>query len=223
VARGRLPRAPPPQLPPVRRRAGDLPDRLLDAERGAGVARLPPLRVGVRRRAGGVLGLRADPLLCSRGRRARRPREPSPPADRNADDPDAARARRRDTDRRAADFGPAPHGFRRWRGAGERLRRPGPPGLHRADGRAGGSAERDRAQLLDLQRGAGDRASGRGEPPRRGRRGRVLLLQRRELCGRARGPAAYASPRRGARAPPHRSARQRAPLGRALRLGRTRS
>src|SRR5437870_1034835 len=62
AAAGALPCAPPPQLPPVHRRSGHLADRLLDAERGPGLAGLPALGLRAGAGGGGVHGLPADPL-----------------------------------------------------------------------------------------------------------------------------------------------------------------
>src|SRR5262245_61014354 len=74
-----LPRPPSPELPPLRRRAGALARRLLDAERGAELARLSPLRLRVRARRRRVRRLRARLLRGAARRRRGRPRAPLRP------------------------------------------------------------------------------------------------------------------------------------------------
>ena len=100
------------------------------------------------------------------------------------------RARRADArrDRRAVAGLPALGAARR----GARRRRAGAAGAHVLDGRPRRAAERGRAQLEPLQRGARDRPGGRRHR-RRGRGRRLLLrVQRRELPRRARRAAADA-------------------------------
>ena len=81
----------------------------------------------------------------------------------------------------------------------QRLRHPGAAVVRRRDGRPRGSAERDRAQLVDGQRRARRRSGGRGPAGRGGRRGLVLPAQRRQLPRGDRRPAADAACRSGAR------------------------
>ena len=96
----------------------------------------------------------------------------------------------------------------------QRVRHPRAPVVHRRDGRPGGPAERDRAQLLDGQRRARRRPGGGRDPGGRDRRGVVLPAERHQLRGRDRGTppdggagawapasAAFAVPRHGRRVP----------------------
>src|SRR5439155_12317867 len=94
-------------------------------------------------------------------------------------------------------------GSRRVPGRRQRVRYPGPPGVHRRPGRQRRLDERDRAQLFGIQRGARGRPRGGGSVDRRTGRGRVLLAERGELPCRDRGapgdaaPALRRGPRRG--------------------------
>ena len=153
----------------------------MDAERRRGVAdphadQLPVLRRSDRRPqlAGGA------PVQPVR-RRDCRPRRQAPvhhlhAAGVHARGPDRCDPRLDARRRRLAGVAPRDDSGHR-----ERVRHPDAPVVHRGDGGQGRSDERDRAQLLAVQRCACHRPGDRGVPDRRSRDSLVLLPQQREL------------------------------------------
>ena len=127
---------PPPQLPPLLRRAGRLARRHVDAEHRARVARDRALRLGARRRRARLLPLRAVPPPRARRRRADRPLRHAPAPGRDAGDRDARLGRARDRDADRLGDAPARLRARRARRARARLRRAGSSDAHVPDGRA---------------------------------------------------------------------------------------
>jgi len=153
------------------------------------VARVPPHGiVGAARRLL-VREPRARLPLRHRRRHGGRSRQPSPHHRRDAERVDGAAARARRAHphahrARVARLRPRGHPRRR-----QRVRHPGAAVVPRRDGRARGSDERDRAQLVDGERRARRRAGDR-RAARRGRgRGLVLSAERPQLHRRDRGAA----------------------------------
>ena len=196
---------PPPELPPLLHRPGDLGQRHLDAEHLARLARRRADRLADRRRRARLLPLRAVHPLRALRRRRRRPDRQPPARD--------VYAVRIDDGVRGAD-GDGLHALveraarlraRARRRHGPRLRRARPPRAHLPDGRARRAPERRRAEREHVQRLACRRSRGRGHRDRLGRDRRLLPAQHDQLPGGAGRPAADA-PRRALRGPPARRA-----------------
>ena len=202
TARRTFTELPVPQLPALLRGSAHVPDRRVDAANRSRLVRARadevtavPTRLADRGRRDGVHAVPAVHALRPLRRRDHRPPRRAPPRPRHADRPD--------------DRGHRPHVARllRHRGAvdavRDRVRERHDHGARRAfapaadvpDGRARGSAKRDRAQLEPLQRVADPRPVGGGDPARvRGRRS-LLPRQRDQLRRGDRRPAADADER----------------------------
>ena len=161
-----VPRAPLAQLPPVLHRPGHLPDWHLDDAAGHRVAGLPPHRLGVpawRRQL-----RRPDPLIfhSAAGRRVGGPVGSPQGADCDTGARDGAVACPCGTDAERAHHHAVDHRFDALPGCHQRCRDPDPPVVRGADDRGPRQSEqRDRAQFVELQRGAS------GWPGHRGRAG----------------------------------------------------
>ena len=176
-----------PQLPPLLRRTDDFPERHVDADGGASVARAHAHPLCHHARL--IVALQTLPMLLlgPYGGRDRRPGGQAPTDDPLAG-PDGlagASARHPDRNRRGASvweigvLGRPP-------GPQQRLREPGQAVVHAGDGRLREPAQRGQPQLGARQRGAQDRPGVGGHPDRDGRRGRLLPGQRGQLRRRDR-------------------------------------
>ena len=170
-----------PELPALLRRAGDLADRDLDADDGAGVA-----------------GARADGL-GDRPRHRRRPPDAAHAAARavrradrrshgqaEADGRAAGPHGRAGADPRRAHADPSRDVHRRVRPRGrprpqQLLREPRAAGVRARDGRVGQPPERRQPELHARERRPRDRSGDRRRPDRHGRRGLVLHAERAQL------------------------------------------
>ncbi|CAA9226016.1 MAG: Uncharacterized MFS-type transporter, partial [uncultured Acidimicrobiales bacterium] len=170
-----------PQLPHLHRRAGDLAQRDLDAERGPGLARAAPHRQRHRPRARDRAPVPPRPAVRPLRRGHRRPLPQAPVAPRHPDrghDPGAgARSPRHHRDGRALD------GVRHGGGVRPRHRRrqPGPADLRARDGRSRQPDQRDHAELGCRQRCPGRRPRPRRRPHRRRRHRDLLRAERLQL------------------------------------------
>ena len=190
-------RPPPPQLPPLHRRAVGVVGGHLDAIRRAGLAGLsiePFARhAGSRRLRLRDPGARRWPV----GRRDRGPRQHPPAADLHPGRRHAPGLYAGGVDLQRPRAGLAGRGDGSAPGRRQRLRRACAPGVRRRHGGQGRSAQRHRPELDGLQFGPGHWTRGGRHSVGHGRGCVVLHDQRTLVPGRDRQPAGHARRRAG--------------------------